>query len=146
MISSPGGGVADGIAVYNFLRSIPIPVTTYNIGTVDLISNVIFQAGKHRVSYPTSRFMFHGVGFDIQNARFELKQIRERSEAIQNDQAMIADILVRHTKLSVEDVEKLFLEAAFLRSIDALERGIVDEVADVHLPLGMPVLQLVFQR
>ena len=34
MISSPGGGVADGIAVYNFLRSIPIPVTTYNIGTV----------------------------------------------------------------------------------------------------------------
>jgi ATP-dependent Clp protease protease subunit len=146
MLSSPGGGVADGIAIYNFLRSLPVHVTTYNMGTVDSIGNVLFQGGRYRVACPTSRFMFHGVGIDIQNARFELKQLRERSQAIENDQSMIADILVRHTRLSAEDVERLFLEAAFLRSIDAMERGIVDEVADVNLPPGIPVLQLVFQR
>jgi ATP-dependent protease ClpP protease subunit len=110
------------------------------------IGNVIFQGGKHRVANPTSRFMFHGVGFDIQQARFELKELRERSQGIENDQAMIADILVRHTKLSTEDIEKLFLEAAFIRSIDAKDRGIVDEVTDVHLPPGIPIIQLVFQR
>jgi ATP-dependent Clp protease protease subunit len=145
LLSSPGGGVADGIATYNFMRALPVPVTTYNIGTVDSIGNVIFQGGTRRVANPTSRFMFHGVGFDIQQARFELKQLRERSQGIENDQAMIADIMVRHTKLSTDDIEKLFLEAAFIRSIDAKDRGIVDEVVDIHLPPGIPVLQLVFQ-
>lgn len=58
---------------------------------------------------------------------------------------MINDILVRHTNLSAEEVEKLFLEAAFIRSLDAKDRGIVDEVIDIHLPPGMPIIQLVFQ-
>jgi len=146
LLSSPGGGVADGITAYNFMRALPIKITTYNIGTVDSIGNVIFQGGRHRVANPTSRFMFHGVGFDVQQARFELKQLRERTQNIQNDQSMINEILVRHTNLSTEDVEKLFLEAAFINSRDAKERGLVDEVIDINLPPGMPILQLVFQR
>lgn len=146
MLSTPGGSVADGIAVYNFLRALPVHVTSYNIGTVDSIGNVIFQGARHRVAFPTSRFMFHGVGFEVQKAQFALKDVRERVSSIENDQGMIADILVRHTQLSAADVEALFLDAAFIRSLDAKERGIVDEVADVHLPKGMPVLQLVFQR
>jgi ATP-dependent Clp protease protease subunit len=144
-LSTPGGGVADGIALYNFLTALPVTISTYNIGTVDSIGNVVFQSGTHRVASPTSRFMFHGVGFDIHQARFELKELRERSQGIENDQSMIADILVRHTKLGAEDVNALFLEAAFVRSIDAKERGIVDEVGDVRLPYGIPVVQLVFQ-
>lgn len=145
-LSTPGGSVADGIAVYNFMMALPVHISTYNLGTVDSIGNVVFQGGRYRVAAPTSRFMFHGVGFDIQQARFELKELRERSQNIENDQSMIADILVRHTNLGSEDVERLFLEAAFISSMDAKDRGIVNEVADVSLPPGIPILQLVFQR
>jgi ATP-dependent protease ClpP protease subunit len=83
-LSSPGGSVADGMAVYNFMMALPVHITTYNIGTVDSIGNVIFQAAKYRVAAPTSRFMFHGVGFDIQQARLELQDLRERSQGIAN--------------------------------------------------------------
>ena len=122
----------------------PCHITTYNIGTVDSIGNVIFQGGRWRVAATASRFMFHGVGFAIQQAQFQLKDLRERTSSIENDQALIADILVRHTKMSSRDIKKLFLEAAFLRSVDAQTRGIVDEVADVTLPNGVPVFQLIF--
>lgn len=56
-LSTPGGGVADGIAVYNFLIALPVPLSVYNIGTVDSIGNVIFQGGSQRIAFPTSRFM-----------------------------------------------------------------------------------------
>jgi ATP-dependent Clp protease protease subunit len=146
MMSTPGGSVADGIAVYNMISALPVAVHTYNTGTCDSIGNVIFAAGTTRTAFPASRFMFHGVGFDIQMARFELKDLNQRSENIKNDQSMIGDILVKHTNLAAEDVERLFLEAAFLRSMEALDRGIVDEVRDINLPQGMPILQLIFQR
>lgn len=146
MMSTPGGSVSDGIAVYNTIISMPVPVHTYNTGTCDSIGNVIFAAGRTRTAFPASRFMFHGVGFDIQMARFELKDLNQRTENIKNDQSMIGDILVKHTNLAAEDVDSLFLEAAFLRSQEAFNRGIVDEVRDVCLPKGVPVLQLIFQR
>lgn len=145
-MSTPGGSVSDGIAIYNFICALPIAVHTYNIGTCDSIGNVVFAAGKTRTAFPASRFMFHGVGFDVQMARFELKDLNERSAGIHNDQSMIGDILVKHTNLTTEDVQGLFLEAAFLRAMEAKERGIVDEVREVCIPKGMPILQLVFQR
>jgi len=146
LLSTPGGSVADGIASYNFMRALPVPITTYNIGTGDSIGNVVFQGGTYRVASTTSRFMFHGIGFDAQQGRLELKRLREKTQNIENDQAMIADILVRHTRLSTSDIERLFLEAAFMKSIDARERGIVDAVIDVELPPKMPIVQLVFPR
>ncbi|MFN0191852.1 MAG: ATP-dependent Clp protease proteolytic subunit [Aestuariivirga sp.] len=145
-LSTPGGGVADGIAVYNVLSTLPVHLTTYNVGTVDSIGNVIYMAGKVRVAFPASRFMFHGVGFDIQSARFELKDVKERIAAIQNDQSLIADVLVKHSNLGIDDVNKLFLEAAFIRANDAHERGIAHEVREIRLPKGVPIVQLVFQR
>lgn len=144
-LSSPGGSVSDGITIYNTLSALDVPISTYNTGTVDSIANVLFQMGTRRIAFPTSRFMFHGVGFDIQAARFELKDLRERMGGIENDQGMIGDILVRHTNLSSEDVATLFLEAAFVGSMDAKDRGIVDEIGYVSLPNGIPIAQLVFQ-
>jgi ATP-dependent protease ClpP protease subunit len=145
LLSTPGGQVAQGINIYNTLAALPINITTYNVGSVNSIGNVIFLVGKKRFAARTSSFMFHGVGFDIQAARFEEKALKERLQGLQNDQKLIADIIVRHTKITASDAEKLFLEAAFLRPDDAKRRGIIDDIIDVQIPKGAPFLQLVFQ-
>ena len=145
-LSTPGGTVQDGIAIYNFIRALPVPLITYNIGQVNSIGNVIYQAGQKRVASKTSSFMFHGVGFDIENTRMELKELRERTQSIENDQALITDIMARHTPLSPEDVNALFLQMEFFGANEAFKRGITDEVTDIRLPKGMPILSLVFQR
>lgn len=144
-LSTPGGNVREGIAIYNFIRSLPVPVVCYNVGSVDSIGNVVFQSAERRVAATASSFMFHGVGFDIQSARLELKELRERMQGITNDQSLISDIMVRHTNLSRGDVEQLFLDMAYLRAEEALECGITDEVRDILLPKGIPILQLILQ-
>jgi ATP-dependent Clp protease, protease subunit len=79
LLSTPGGQVTCGINIYNVLRAMPFHLTTHNVGNVDSIGNVVFLAGAERYACPHSTFMFHGVGFDIQQAvRFEEKLLRER--------------------------------------------------------------------
>ena len=145
LLSTPGGMVADGITAYNAIRALPVPVHTYNIGNVNSIGNVIFQAGDKRIAAITSSFMFHGVGFPIQNAWMELKQLQEKIDTIHNDQALIADILVRRSTLSVENVNKLFLTMAYMNAQEGLQCGLADEVRDIRLPKGMPIQHLFFK-
>jgi len=57
LLSSPGGSVMNGITIYNFLKSLPINLTTHNIGIVDSIANVIFLAGKTRYAVKNSSFL-----------------------------------------------------------------------------------------
>jgi ATP-dependent Clp protease protease subunit len=65
MLSTPGGTVDHGVAAYNILKALPVPLTTHNVGGVNSIGNVLFLAGRHRKAAPGTTFMFHGVGFDI---------------------------------------------------------------------------------
>ena len=144
-LSTPGGTVHDGIAIYNTIRALPVPVRTYNLGNVNSIGNVLFQAGERKICAVTSSLMFHGVGFDVQNSRLELKQLNERVSSIDNDQSLIASIMNRHTKLSEAEINELFLAMAYMNAEEAVKRGIADEVRDIHLPRGVPVHQLIFQ-
>lgn len=145
LLSTPGGQVREGLAIYNLLRSLPIKVITYNVGSVNSIGNVIFLAGEERYAAPTSSFMFHGVGFDIQNQRFEEKDVRERLESLKNDQKLISDVIADRTNIDAEETHKLFLEAAFLRADDAITKGIIHDVTDIKVPNGAPFVQFVFK-
>lgn len=146
LLSTPGGNVSDGITIYNTIRALPVPVVMYNVGNVNSIGNVVFQSGKRKVAAPSSSFMFHGVGFDIhKETRMELKELQEKVASLKNDQSLISDIMVKHTKLSADDVDELFLNMAFVGAQDALKRGITDEVTEINLPPGLPIQHLLFQ-
>src|SRR5687767_340379 len=61
MFTTTGGGINEGIALYNTLRSMPATVTMHNMGNIDSVGNIIFLAGEHRYACPSSTFMFHGA-------------------------------------------------------------------------------------
>ena len=46
----------NGMNLYNFLRGLPIRLTTHNVGNVDSIGNAVFLAGEHRYACPHSPF------------------------------------------------------------------------------------------
>lgn len=147
LLSTPGGGVAQGITLYNTLRGFPFELVTHNVGCVNSIGNAVFLAGDRRYACPQSTFMFHGVGFDVTGAiRLEEKLLLERLDALHADQKLIADVIANRTQLSAEDIARLFLEAQTKDADWAVRAGIVDEIRDVHIPDGHPVQALVFQR
>jgi ATP-dependent Clp protease protease subunit len=147
LLSTPGGSVMNGMNIYNVIKAMPFHLTTHNVGNVDSIGNAIFLAGDTRYAAPHSTFMFHGVGFDVdQRERFEEKLLRERLEGIMADQKRIGAIIEERTNLTPEQVKTLFLEATTKDAAYAASVGIVDEVRDVDIPAGSPIMSLVFQR
>ena len=147
MISTPGGSVMHGMNLYNVLRAFPFKLTTHNVGNIDSIGNAVFLAGRERYACPHSTFMFHGVGFNIQqNALLEEKVLLEKLQGVQSDQKRIGSIISERTRIPKEEAAKLFLEMQTKDAAFAVGCGIVDEIRDVEIPFGCPVVSLVFQR
>jgi len=147
MISTPGGNVREGLNLYNVIRSFPFKLITHNVGNVDSIGNAIFLAGEKRYACPHSTFMFHGVGFNInQGVRLEEKLLREKLDGIMQDQKRIGSIIGEHTSLNERQIRKLFREARTKDADYAKGVGIIDDIRDVNIPNGNPIISLVFQR
>jgi ATP-dependent Clp protease protease subunit len=146
LISTPGGVVMNGMNLYNTLRGMPFRLTTHNVGNVDSIGNAVFLAGERRYACPHSTFMFHGVGFDIQNMRFEEQKCRETLAGILAEHKRIGTVMRERTNLQDRAIRSLFREAQTKDAAFATGCGIVHEIRDVQIPAGAPVVSLVFKR
>jgi ATP-dependent Clp protease, protease subunit len=147
LLSTPGGNVMHGLNLFNLLRGLPFELITHNVGNVDSIGNAIFLAGSKRYATAHSTFMFHGVGFDLNGPlRLEEKFLRERLDSIMSDQKRIGSIIVERTQITEDSVSELFLEAKTKDAAFAVSNGIIDEIRDVQIPAGGPVISLVFKR
>ena len=144
--ASQGGGVSQGIALYNFIRSLPYQVIMHNIGNVDSIGNAVFLAADERYACPHATFMFHGVGFDKPAARFERKDLQAMLDTINADELKIAGIIQERTGIDQDTVEQFFVTQQTNTAEFARERGIVKDIREFQLPAGVPVLSFVFQR
>lgn len=147
LFSTPGGGVMNGMNVYNVLRGLSAKITFHNVGNVDSIGNAIFLAGDERYACPHSTFMFHGVGFDCAaGLRLEQKNAQEMLNGILADQARIASVIADRTRVDKAEAADLFKEARTKDAAYAVTNGIVSDIRDVHIPVGSSIFSLVFQR
>ena len=144
--STPGGNVAQGITLYNFLRATRFNLIVHNIGNVDSIGNAIFLAADTRYACAHSTFMFHGVGFDRPAGRYEEKGLREMLDGLGSDQRRIGNIIAERTTIPQDEAEGLFREAQTKTAEFARERGIIHEIREFQLPVGAPVISFVFKR
>lgn len=69
VISSPGGSVFHGLSAYNYLKGLPVEITTHNFGSVDSIGIVLYCSGSKRLSVPQARFLLHGVSAQFRGSR-----------------------------------------------------------------------------
>lgn len=143
LLSTPGGGVVNGMNLYNVLRGMPFRLVTHNVGNVDSVGNAVFLAGERRLACPHSTFMFHGVTF-TPSAGYVMdeKALRERLESVLADQRRIAGVIAERTTLSPEEIEPLFTEARTKDAAEALRTGLVHRVMNVEVVAGAPMLSL----
>lgn len=59
-INSSGGDSDAAIAAYQYLKQLPISISTYNTGNVQSAAALIYCSGTKRYSLPHSFFMLHG--------------------------------------------------------------------------------------
>lgn len=147
LLNTPGGGVMNGINIYNVLRAMPFKLVTHNVGNVDSIGNAIFLAGEERYAVPQARFMFHGVAHSLQGQQvLDGPKLRELLDGLEKDEARIASVIAERTTISDTDASELFKSAQVKDATEAVRLGIIHEVRDVNVPPGTRIEALVFQR
>lgn len=146
-LSTPGGSVMSGIALYNVLRGLPIELITYNVGNVDSIGNVVYLAGERRYVDPHATFMFHGVSFSFpEETRMDARSLQEELDSILADQARIGSIIARRSNRDNRSVAEFF-RAQQTRDADwAVANGIAHDIRAFDVPAGSPILPIVSDR
>lgn len=146
LLSTLGGSVTNGLALFNLLRGMPFKLVTHNIGNVDSIGNVLFLAGEERYTCESATFMFHGVhSGPIGEERPDVKTIQEKLDGLINDQKRICKVICSRTKIVNREVEQLFKQGQTKDAAFALDKGIVNEIKDVQIDYETPFITIVFK-
>ncbi len=126
-INSPGGVVTAGLAIYDTMRFMQCPITTYCVGQAASMGAVLLAAGSKgkRFALPNARIMIHqpiggaqGQATDIEIQAKEIIRIKKR----------LNEILSEHTGKSLKVVEKDTERDKFMSATEAVKYGLVDEV------------------
>ena len=126
-ISSPGGNVNAGMAIYDTMQYIKPDINTICIGYAYSMAAVLLTAGTtgKRSALPHSRVMIHqpmggfqGQASDIEIQAKEILYLKE----------MLYDVLAKHTGQTYEKVKKDADRDYYMRVEEALNYGIIDRV------------------
>ena len=137
-VNSPGGSVSAGLAIYDTMQFIRPKVATYCVGMAASMGAVLLAAGAEgkRFILPNGRVLIHqplihgvltGPATDLDIEAREIIRLRHR----------LYEILARHTKQSVEQVERDCDRNKWLEAHEAVTYGVVDQVLE-RIP-GMQV-------
>ena len=143
LISTPGGDVFHGLSAYNFLKGVPLEITTHNFGSADSIGVVLFCAGNKRLSVPHARFLLHGVMCNFQGPiSLEEKQLEERLKGLQIDMGNIASIIADTVKKDKNSVLNDMLNRTTLYPEQAIDYGLVHEIRSELFEPGSEVVSI----
>lgn len=142
LFHSTGGFVNDGIAAYNFLRAIPLDVVLYNVGCVQSIAVTVFLGAKKRKASKAATFMIHRAMFSTPIPASSA-QLQAQAQSIAVDNARVEAILRAHIKMPEEKWEIHNHVDLHLSAAEALEYGIIDEIAEFSVPLGGHIFNVI---
>jgi ATP-dependent protease ClpP protease subunit len=129
-IATMGGECSYGFTMYNFLLSLPIPLHTHNLGTVESMGNIVFLAGQHRTACPHSKFLFHPFHWHLQGA-VDHSRMSEYTMSLDFDLELYASIVAERTAQADEKLEtEKYLIAAprIIEPEQALRSGLIHAI------------------
>jgi ATP-dependent Clp protease, protease subunit len=126
-ISSPGGQVTAGLAIYDTMMQIKPDVATYCMGMCASMASVLLAAGAKgkRFALPNSEIMIHQGSAGFQGAT---PDIEVQSRWILRSVRRLNQILAHHCGQPYEKVNQDTQRDFFMTANEAKTYGIVDEV------------------
>lgn len=126
-IDSCGGDFLSVLTIIDSIENSKTPVWTINIGKAYSGGMFIMCAGHKRLAYKRSSFLFHegsvgGVGGDAN----KFQNYADHYKALRNE---MKKIVTEKTNISVEEYEKHEKDDWWFMTEEALEKGVIDEIA-----------------
>ena len=126
-ITSPGGVITAGLAIYDTMKHISADVSTICVGQAASMGAVLLTAGTKgkRYSLPNSRIMIHQP---LGGARGQATDIQIQAKEIERMKELTSKILSEGTGKTKEEIYKDTERDNFMSPEEALKYGLIDKV------------------
>ena len=126
-ITSPGGSVSAGLAIYDTMNYVKCDVSTICIGMAASMGAFLLSSGAKgkRYALPNSEIMIHQP---LGGAQGQASDIKIAAEHILKTKAKLNSILSANSGKPVEVIERDTDRDNFLSAQEALEYGLIDKV------------------
>ncbi|HRJ49128.1 MAG: ATP-dependent Clp protease proteolytic subunit [Phycisphaeraceae bacterium] len=126
-INSPGGAVDDTLALYDTIRFMSSPVSTYCLGRAYSGAAVLLAAGQKGKRYilPHAKVMIHQPYGGVTG---QAEDIRIQAEQIIKAKAELNRILAECSGQSIENLQRDSERDKYFSAEEAMNYGLVDEV------------------
>lgn len=129
-INSPGGSVADGLAVYDVIGLLEAPVRTVCMGTCASMGAILFLAGEKREMMEHGRIMVHDPAFggnhDIGGKKPH--QIQSELDDLNRCRESLAKIISERTGKSLEEIYEVTANDTYFSAEEAIEFGLATDI------------------
>lgn len=125
-LNSGGGGISDGLALIDVMRTIEAPVYTYIVGEVCSMGGIISICGAKRFITANSIWMGHPGSGGASGGKF--MDQRARMKSIDFVEEKVDDLFRKHTKLTEDEIIKMKVTESWYDCNECLEKGIVDSI------------------
>ena len=143
LIATTGGSVFHGMAVYNYLKGLPLHITTHNFGSVDSIGVPMYCSGALRLCVPQARFLLHPITMNFSaGAVYEEMQLMEKLKSMRVDSDNFAAVVAANTQRTPRQILSAMRERVSLDPEDARGWGLVHEIRQELFPAGSEVISI----
>ncbi len=128
-ITSPGGSVSAGLAIYDTMRHLPCPIGTTCVGYAASFGTILLMAGDRglRRALPHARIHIHqpliqgGISGQATDIDIQAREILHTRDVLNG-------IIQYHTGQPLERIKRDTERDFFMSAEEAIEYGIIDEV------------------
>lgn len=122
-INTPGGSVAQGLAIYDVAKLLPAPIKTIGIGEVASMGAILMLIGNKRCGLKHTRFMLHQISLGAMGSLSDVQITIKEGEYLQTK---LYDIL--REKTNIENIEETFKQDIWMSSEECLKNGVLTEI------------------
>ena len=126
-ITSPGGSVTAGMAIYDTMNYVKCDVSTICIGMAASMGAFLLSAGAKgkRIALPNSEIMIHQP---LGGAKGQATDIKIQADLILRTRDNLNRILAENTGRSIEEIARDTERDNFMTAEQALEYGLIDKI------------------
>ena len=131
-ISSNGGSVIDGLAIYDTMQIIGCDIVCIGVGEISSMATVLLAGGTHgkRYVYPNAKVMIHDP--IVPEASGSALTVDSLAKRLMDTRRPLAEILADHTGRHVSEILENTVKDTFFTAKEAVEFGIADHVIKKH--------------
>lgn len=131
VFNSPGGGVFEGLALYDFIKDLRArghKVVTKSVGMAASMGGILLQAGDERVMGPNAYMLIHEVSSGTMGKVSEMEDALEFSTRLQ--ERLLGILAERSTMTTTQIKRKWKKKDWWLDAPEALELGFIDRIEE----------------